>query len=128
MHGEIELESELGQGTKTTFWITFRKAHIGTGDFSLVNLGSVSAGSSRRTPKSSISTGEPEKRNLSGFALSAHLTQLLAPAQLPLKSKEGSERAKSPQESAAATSKADSEAPPTEIDRKSIHVLVVEDK
>ena len=28
MHGEIELESELGRGTSTTFWICFHKPHL----------------------------------------------------------------------------------------------------
>lgn len=39
MHGGIALHSELGQGTKTTFWLPFQKARmkaldLGTADYS----------------------------------------------------------------------------------------------
>ncbi len=38
MHGGITLESELGQGTKTTFWIPFHKAHTKANNVPLLNL------------------------------------------------------------------------------------------
>lgn len=38
MHGEIRLESELGNGTKTTFWIQFKNTQIMQGDPALAQL------------------------------------------------------------------------------------------
>ena len=128
MHGEISLESELGQGTKTTFWINFQKAHIETSEYPLVDLGQNTGASSRLTPTSYALGGAPDRPNFTEAAFNARLTESMAATQSPLKAKAGSVLATSPQKITATMTNTDSEAPPSELDRKGIHVLVVEDK
>lgn len=58
MHGEIFLESKLGQGTKAWFWIPFKKADGMSHGSPLVDLGSIP---SRLQSELSISVGSDER-------------------------------------------------------------------
>ena len=119
MHGEIKLESELGQGTKTTFWIPFHKAHIEAGDFPLVDLGSAHwSASGESSGRDSVS----EDRSRINMAESLGHT--------PLSSKDmtASDSAVPPRLAKITTKAREDEISSLEIDRKDIHILVVEDK
>ncbi|KAL6715828.1 hypothetical protein ACLMJK_006789 [Lecanora helva] len=120
MNGEIALESELGQGTKTTFWITFRKAHHETGDLPLVDLGPAPALSTAVTPERSP-LGDVDKRTITEDTLKGQLTDSLAHEQLSLKSKLVRQR------TVSITATAEEGPSNMQINREDIHILVVED-
>ncbi|KAL9128042.1 MAG: hypothetical protein Q9217_003206 [Psora testacea] len=117
MRGEITLESQLDRGTKAQFWIPFNKPQFSSRDIPLVNLGSLPV---RLQSELSVSSSHSDMP-------SASVTPPMSPSadrkSLPVRrrSKGGS----------GAGSIA-SQLPPGKeiaqaIDRKMIHVLVVED-
>ena len=114
MHGEIKLKSELGQGTTTTFWIPFNKSQSVKLGSPLVDIRSVpekfrsdlTITGCVSAPHSIVGDSLPNaappqnSRNRTGPGLGATL-----PEQGPT-----------------------DDLVQQEIDRKSVHVLVVEDK
>lgn len=105
MHGEINLSSELGRGTTTTFWIPFHKPQSRKRGSPLVDA---------NTAPNGYWSDETKSRCLSApQSLAGDPHQNLAPPSRtgtgsePMSSEEGSNE---------------------EIDRKNIHVLIVEDK
>ena len=116
MHGQITLESEIGRGTKATFWIPFNRPQF-TGTASpLVDLGSIP---DRLRSDMSVS-GCPSERRSGGET----------PPISPLIDSSGLVVAHQPKgvsKHGINTSLSGEEAVP-EVDRKNVHVLVVEDK
>lgn len=118
MHGEIKLESELGRGTKATFWIPFNKPQFTGSNSPLIDLGAI-----------------PERlqseMSVSGCASDQHsgsITPPMSPAIDGLSAAASQRKRRStPQVPPLSTAGADSE-DDVEIDRSKIHVLVVEDK
>ena len=118
MHGEITLDSGLGIGTKATFTIPFNKPQFRNGTSPLIDIGSI-----------------PERLqselSVSGCASDDHGSS--TPPQSPLDfagvalnrpHRASSHRLQTP----LLGTPADQETPLSDIDRKNIHVLVVEDK
>lgn len=105
MHGEINLRSELGRGTTTTFWIPFNKPQSRKRNSPLANASSAPDGYWSDETKSTCLSAP---QSVAGDPL-----QNLAPPSRtgtglePMSSEEGSNE---------------------EIDRKTVHVLIVEDK
>ena len=114
MHGDINLTSELGHGTTTTFWIPFNKAQ-----------------STKHSPRLMDATSTPE-RLCSNVKMSrclstpqsvfGHLPQNVAPPR-PLNNRTGT--GSGPMSSGLGSHE---EPLQQEIDRKTVHVLIVEDK
>lgn len=114
MHGRITLESELGRGTKATFWIPFNKPQFTGRTSPLVDLGGIPE---RLQSEMSMSGCPSDIRSVSGTPPMSPLDQAgLSPDHVPRR--QNSTLSNTPV-SASDTS---------ELDRKSIHVLVVEDK
>lgn len=120
MHGEIRLESELGKGTKATFWIPFNKPQFTGAQSPLIDLEaiperlksemSVSGCTSEGPNGSPTPPMSPAGETLN--VMHGHRKQLSGSLQFPPISGDGVEVDKSH----------------VEIDRKQTHVLVVEDK
>ena len=117
MHGQITLESELGRGTKATFWIPFNKPQFANAGSPLVDLGSVpdrlhsgmSVSGCPSDARSGITTPPmtPFGGDANGLGVSNH--------------------AGGPSRSGSISSRIDTDNLP-DVDRQSFHVLVVEDK
>lgn len=103
MHGEISLTSELGRGTTTTFWIPFNKPQ-----------------STKRSSLMDARAG-PER-----FRSNAPISECLSAPQSAF----GDRQDKAPPALLTVRPKEDTDKEPfhQEIDRKNVHVLVVEDK
>lgn len=127
MHGDIKLESELGQGTKTTFRIPFPKAHVDTGDLPLIELGPEPSRPDREgrdSPRSGVSN----RQSACGDTLRAQLTEILTHTGSLPKNTSVSNLAVPHRDSNTVAVITDNEASIEKLDRKRIHVLVVEDK
>jgi hypothetical protein len=116
MHGEIELESKLGVGTKTTFWISFPKGHY------------------RRSGSFSSPDGLPDRLIADVSVSESHEdgTPPSTPGQSLLSSQRPHSRVSS-LTNAAGVSAVQGSIPDnlmalTDSERRKIHVLVVEDK
>lgn len=114
MHGDINLTSELGQGTTTTFWIPFNKARSTKHSLHLVDAASAPERLCSNVTKSRCLPTPP--------SVIGHLLRDVAPPS-PLISRIGNypEPMSSGQDS-------NEEPVQQEIDRKTVHVLIVEDK
>ena len=119
MHGEIKLESDIGQGTKTTFWIPFHKAYVEAGDFPLVDLGPF------RWP---VSGDSSVRESANGDISRDHLPESLGHAPLLSKRMTVSDSNMPPQLTQVMRKPTEGESSPLDIDRRSVHILVVEDK
>lgn len=105
MHGEINLRSELGRGTTTTFWIPFNKPQSRKRNSPLANANSA---------PNRYWSDETKSRCLSApESVAGNSLQNVAP---PSRTGTGSEPMSS------------EEGLNEEIDRTSVHVLIVEDK
>ena len=120
MHGEIKLTSELGRGTKATFWIPFNKPQFRNGGSPLVDLGSIP---DRLQSEMSVSGCASDRLSGSGTPPMSPAADSLGLSIPHRKSRTGSGLGTSP-----SRENSDPEQSPLELDRKSIHVLVVEDK
>ena len=119
MHGEITLDSALGTGTKATFSILFNKPQFRSGTSPLIDLGSIPE---RLRSELSVSGCASDDRgsttppqsplDAAGFALNHRHHRA------------GSAKVRTP----PLGPPTDHDTKLTDIDRKSIHVLVVEDK
>ena len=119
MHGEITLDSGLGTGTKATFTIPFNKPLFRSGTSPLIDIGSIPE---RLQSELSVSGCASDDRGSS------------TPPQSPLDMagaalnnrphRAGSQRVRTPPSGIPA----DQETSLSDIDRRNIHVLVVEDK
>ena len=114
MHGDINLTSELGQGTTTTFWIPFNKVQSTKHSPHLVDAASAPERLCSNVTKSRCLPTPP--------SVIGHLLRNVAPPS-PLISRTGSypEPMSSGQDS-------NEEPVQQEIDRKTVHILIVEDK
>ena len=121
MHGKITLESELGKGTKATFWIPFNKPQFTNSQSPLIDLGAIP---DRLRSEMSVSGCTSDHANGSVTPPMSPAGDSLAAGNGHRKQKSGSlyPHALSPVEGA------DIERSPEDIDRKDTHVLVVEDK
>ena len=120
MGGGIELESELGRGTRTTFWISFQKPELRAAVKSQFNLKPIP---SSLQPKQSMTEHRLGQQNLGDDHLNAFS---MAPKPPLAKSVPDTY-----QLSAAIEPPSRAGQEPSSmhgIDRKSIHILVVEDK
>ena len=127
MHGEIKLESELGHGTKTTFWIPFQKAHVEDGDLPLVDLGPDPMRPDR-SGTVSPGSGLSSRRSVTRDLRTNPSIQATAHTERPSKNTAGLNLNIPPRKSSATATFPVDDVSSTNLDRKSIHVLVVEDK
>ena len=128
MNGGIELESELGQGTKTTFWIPFHKAHVKAGDVALIDSRPIPISPAKIRPERTGSGGLSGKQRLDRNAVRTDMKESLVRTQLHANSMVKSSLDIPTQISAPATQFTGDDASPLAVDRKDIHVLIVEDK
>ena len=116
MHGQITLESELGRGTKATFWIPFNRPQFTGRASPLIDIGSIP---DRLQSEMSVS-GCPSDKRSGGET----------PPMSPLIDSNGLVVGHQPKGSSrhgSITSRSGEEVL-SEVDRKRAHVLVVEDK
>ena len=114
MHGEIDLKSELGRGTTAIFWIPFNKSQS-------TKLGSP-PGDTKTVPEAFRSdTSMNGRDSTTQTVVGASLQNAVPPGHLSSRTGNGLEASNS-----AECLREDSVQ--REVDRKSIHVLVVEDK
>ena len=121
MRGRISLESELGKGTKATFWIPFNKAQFTNRQSPLVDLGAIP---DRLKSEMSVSGCTSDYVNGS-------VTPPISPSSESLNIKPGHRKQISgslPVHSPPSGDGSDVERSIEDIDRKETHVLVVEDK
>ena len=114
MHGEINLTSELGQGTTTTFWIPFNKPQ-----------------STKRSPLLADTSAAPERLWSDATRRSGCLSASQSVVGDP-QSRASYNHLNSPTRNSSertSSEECSSEEPvQEEIDRKNTHVLIVEDK
>ena len=116
MHGEINLESELGRGTKATFWIPFSRPSFTDQASPLIGLDPIPA---RLRSEMSMSGGTSDRHNGTvspPISPLPELDGLLVDQKSQRNSMHGSSASRSGEDISS------------EVDRKNIHVLVVEDK
>ena len=118
MRGEIKLESELGRGTKATFWIPFNKLQFTGQNSPLIDLEAIPdrlrsemSVSGRASDQQSGSSTPPLSPAVDGLGVSTRQRERRSGSQF------------APPSPAEAGLEED-----TEMDRAKIHVLVVEDK
>ena len=121
MHGEIHLNSELGRGTKATFWIPFNKPQFTGGSSPLVDLGSIP---DRLMSEMSVSGCASDRLGGSNTPPMSPLGDVLG---IP-GSHDKNSRCGSGFDTPLSRDALDLEPGPQDLDRKGIHVLVVEDK
>ena len=117
MRGEITLESELGRGTKARFWIPFNKPQFTGKDSPLIDLGympdrlrsELSVSGCPSMPSGDVTPPISPQGDFSGHVI-------------------GQQRNALSGSSSIASLVASREDNGLEIDRKKVHVLVVEDK
>ena len=114
MHGGIDLKSELGQGTTTTFWIPFNKPQS-------TKLGSPLI-DARSVPETFRSDS-----TIPGCLSATQSVNGDFPQKAPSWSRSIS-RAGTGFKAASSDESPNEEPVPQEVDREKIHVLVVEDK
>lgn len=121
MRGEIKLESELGRGTKATFWIPFNKPQFTGRNSPLIDIGSIPdrlqselSVSGCASDQRSGSTTPPQSPAVdsSGAVVNHH-----GKRRFDSQTMQSQPPGVSAQEEAA-----------QDVDRKQVHVLVVEDK
>ena len=113
MHGEISLRSELGRGTTTTFWIPFNKPQSRKRSSPLANANSAPEGYwSGMTKSRCPSDPQSVVGDLHNVALPGHLNSRTGTGSETMSSEVDSKEGSVQQE----------------IDRRTVHVLVVEDK
>ena len=113
MHGEISLRSELGRGTTTTFWIPFNKPQSRKRSSPLANANSAPEGYwSGMTKSRCPSAPQSVVGDLHNVALPGHLNSRTGTGSETMSSEVDSNEGSVQQE----------------IDRRTVHVLVVEDK
>ncbi len=113
MHGDISLLSELGQGTTTTFWIPFNKPQITKRSLPLVDTRPVPERfRSDETYPRCFSSTQSTIADMQVMAPPAHLDSRTGNGLGPIRLEED------PSE----------EPVQQEVDRKNVHILVVEDK
>ena len=117
MHGQIALDSELGRGTKARFWIPFNKSQFPLRDSPLVQLDSIPT---RLQSEMSMSGRASEARSSDG-------TPPISPGADSIGVRGHRKQQHSRNGSLNSPMGLNEEIMP-EIDRKRIHVLVVEDK
>lgn len=111
MHGDVKLQSQIGVGTKATFWIPFKKAeYLGSNASPLVSLASIPD-----RLQSDVSIASSDDRHTPPVTPSA-----IHQSNTPRKSVSGVTGA-STESSAPSDTLAEAE-------RKDFHILVVEDK
>lgn len=117
MHGEIELESTLGQGTIARFWIPFNKAPYQDDGSPLVDLSSIP---DRLQSDVSVSYGSSEDRP------SPPLTPTLHDSRSNIRGRSGfhSGQPGTPPHISVVNQPVGL----SDIDRNKTHILVVEDK
>ena len=129
MGGDIKLESELGQGTTTTFWIDFPKAHVEAGDFRVIDFEPKSLHPSRTRSDLSGPGVVRDRQSVSGDALQFQLPGAPFRARsFPRNSVASDSDVPPPRATAVKPITTDNEVSLDSIDRKDVHVLVVEDK
>ncbi len=112
MHGEIKLTSELGQGTTTTFWIPFNKPQITKRSLPLVDTRPVPERfQSDATYLACRSSTQSVVADMQVMAPPAHLDSRAGNGLGPIHLEDPNE-----------------EMVQQEVDRKNVHILVVEDK
>ncbi|KAL2041566.1 hypothetical protein N7G274_005948 [Stereocaulon virgatum] len=121
MHGEIELRSEIGRGTTTTFWIRFhlpqlRDAVKPLADSKLVPIS--------LRPQFSVTEGQYARQNTSS---EQPQTLPVAPKHPAVVAAHHMRGLSAPSESLPTQGLTAEEQRPQILDRKKIHVLVVED-
>lgn len=112
MHGEINLRSELGQGTTTTFWIPFNKTQATKLGSPLIDARSVPEMSRSDTSRDRCFSAPQSVVEDSLQSTPSHFISRSGSGLGAMTPEEGSIQ----------------ESVQQEVDRKSIHVLVVEDK
>ena len=128
MGGDIKLESDIGQGTKTTFWISFPKAHVEAGDLHVIDFEPTSLQPSRTRSDLSAPRGGRDRQSISGVALQHHSSGAPFQVQFFPRNSVVSDLDIPPLRAIPAKSTTENEASLKDIDRKDVHVLVVEDK
>ncbi|KAL9102922.1 MAG: hypothetical protein Q9163_001982 [Psora crenata] len=118
MQGGISLESELGRGTKATFWIPFNKPQFPSGDAPLIDLASIP---DRLRSEMSVSGCPSDMRSVSA---TTSLGAILDSAGLPIGNYH---QGGSGPGSIIASHLLPGDEGAEDIDRKKVHVLVVED-
>ena len=122
MYGEIELKSELGRGTKATFWILFNKPQLRGAIKPLADLRIVPA---RVQHGSSLTECESARLSISVNPLQTLSVASNNPSSMTAQHSMGP---LTTVESALDEPNVEEEMSPQEVGRKKIHVLVVEDK
>jgi len=117
MHGSIGLESNLGAGTKATFWLPFNKAPYGYEDTSIIDYNQVS---DRLRSEASLSWSN-DQGNAALTYPDASRTELTGSRN---NSETGATKNPTPADTLSVIRTADNSV--TE-DRKKIHIMVVED-
>ena len=112
MHGDIHLLSELGQGTTTTFWIPFNKPQITKRSLPPVDTRPVPEGSrADATYPGCRSSTQSVIADMQVMAPTAHLDSRTGNGLGPILDEDLNEKLVQ-----------------LEVDRKNVHILVVEDK
>ena len=119
MHGQITLDSELGKGTKATFWVPFNRPQFGGNQSPLVDLGAIP---DRLRSEMSVSGCASDMQNGSPTPPMSPQDSL-AVAHSHQKSKSGSGLSR-----VVTGDNSDAVAAGNDINRSKTHVLVVEDK
>ena len=129
MHGEIKLESEIGQGTKTTFWVFFRRAHVDIADLPFVDFRPDPIRSAARLSHYSASGhGSGKQSAHSDVAPVYPVENTPDTSQQLCKSKAGDIDDMSFDHGLAPKIFAEDEFHLSQSERRNIHILVVEDK
>lgn len=120
MHGKITMESRLGRGTKTIFWLMFNKAHLKPGDPGLGEIESIVKQSHSESAILRRSSGHVNSSLGLLDTLSVDLSTPVGLAQPQLNRKAAHDSLIVKPNNVDCSS--------NEVDRQDIRVLIVEDK
>ena len=120
MGGGIELESGLGRGTRTTFWISFHKPQLRAAVISQLNM--------KPTPSRLEAEPSMTERRLGKHKLSDDSLNALSAAPQPLLAKSAIDICQPSAEIKPPSRAGQEPSSVHDIERKTIHILVVEDK